>query len=475
MGLANKIRVVETEVLNQVHEATVEILETVGIEFQLDEAVEILKQGGARVEGHRVFIPRKMLDVAIEAAPASFKLWGRDEEKSIIMGEGQTRVHVEPSNGPVFAQDIKGGKRKGTMEDLINFYKLAQTSDVCDVSGAIPVEPSDIDAKGRHLRIFYEMIKHTDKPIRNNVGTYKEVEEMFEMFEIAVGEKGYLKTHPSIYVSINPLSPLAYDSKPLQTIITFAKYGQPVTILSCTLAGISAPVSPLGAAALQNAEMLAGLVLMHQVNPGTPYIYSPSSAMPNMQNAQYITGSPESNLINIINLQLALELYKLPTRTMAGLTDAKTIDAQAGYETMQNLFMCIAGGSHVINECLGVMDSIMTNSFEKFILDEEMISRMIRIMDGVGTSEKDFALDVIKSVGPQGSFLMHPSTMAACRGAWRPEVSTWDSYDKWEKAGTPDVVETANKAYLKRISAAPDTLLSDSAEAKLQAFMAAAV
>lgn len=110
MGLASKIRVVETEVLKQVHEATVEIFETVGIEFQLQDAVDILEQGGARAEGHRVFIPRKMLEAAIKMAPASFKLWGRDDKKSIIMGEGQTRVHVEPSNGPVFAQDIKGGK-----------------------------------------------------------------------------------------------------------------------------------------------------------------------------------------------------------------------------------------------------------------------------------------------------------------------------------------------------------------------------
>ena len=475
MALANGIRVVGKEDLNRIHEATVQVLEEVGVELQLDEAIEIFKKHGATNDGKRVMIPRKMLEAAIESAPASFKLWGRDEAKSLTIGEDQTRTHVEPSNGPVFAQDADGGRRLGTMEDFINFIKLAHVSDVCDINGAIPVEPSDIDKNGRHLRIFYETLRHTDKPLRSNLGPLSEVQEMFDMFEIAKGQKGYLREHPCMYVSINPLSPLAYDGTPLKTMITYAEYGQPVTILTCALAGVSAPVNLMGASVLQNAEILAGLVLIQLVNPGSPFIYAPASAVPNMQTGAYITGSPESNLINITNLQLAREMYKIPTRTMAGLTDAKALDAQAGYETMQNLFQCMVGGADIVNECLGVVDSIMTNSFEKFVLDEEMMNRILRFMDGMKTSEEDLAVDVIKAVGPRGAYLMHPSTMMQCRNAWRPAVSTWDAYDKWESQGSEDVSARAGRKYKELLAEAPETTLDAAVDEELQAYMNARI
>jgi trimethylamine--corrinoid protein Co-methyltransferase len=294
---------------------------------------------------------------------------------------------------------------------------------------------------------------------------------MFEMFEIAKGEKGYLKDHPSIYASINPLSPLAYDTIPTETIMTYARHGQPVTVLCCALAGISAPMSLMGTAVMQNAEILSGLVLTQLVNPGVPFIYAPASSVPNMQTGQYVTGSPESNVINMANIQLARQMYHLPTRTMAGLTDAKTIDAQAGFETMQNLFQCMMGGTSIINECLGVMDSIMTNSYEKFILDEEMIARILRFMEGMTGPNQDTSVDVIKEVGPRGSFLSHMSTMKICRNAWRPTVSSWDNFDRWQGNGSEDVTMAAAEKYKKILASAPQSTLDAQAEKELAAFV----
>ena len=205
------------------------------------------------------------------------------------------------------------GRREGSMEDLVNFYKLAQSSDICDIAGAIPVEPSDVSTEDRWDAIYEAMIRHTDKPMRFVVGERDQVIRSFEMLEAVVGEPGWMKNHTAVMVSINPLSPLAYDRVPLETMITYAEYGQAVTVLCCALAGISAPISLAGAAAMINAEMLAGLTLLQLVNPGTPYIHAPASAMPNLQTGQYITGSPQSNLINTAVLQIAIERYKLPT------------------------------------------------------------------------------------------------------------------------------------------------------------------
>ncbi len=464
------IRMQDRQELEEIHEATVQVLETIGVELQSNAALELFKSKGADFDGNRVTIPRRMLETAIDSAPASFVLHGRDDAKSITIGKGQERCHVEPSNGCIHAQSLEKGRWIARLEDLVNFYKMAQASEVCDINGGIPVEPSDIDAEGAFLRIFYETLKHTDKPIRSNIGTKDEIQQMFRMFEIAKGEKDYLKDHAAVYVSINPLSPLAYDGVPLDAIMTYAAHGQPVAVLSCSLAGISSPMSLRGVSVMQNAEILAGLVLTQLVRPGAPFIYAPAAAVPNMQTGQYVTGSPESNLINVTNIQLARELYDLPTRTMAGLTDAKVVDAQSGMETMQNLFQCMMGGASIVNECLGVLDSIMTNSYEKFILDEEIISRILKFMNGFDGANLDLGTEVIREIGPRGTFLYHPTTFQNCRDSWRPSVSNWDNYDKWEEQGSRDVVQAASEKYKEILAQAPETTLDAAVEEELIAY-----
>ncbi|MCG8563966.1 MAG: trimethylamine methyltransferase family protein, partial [Desulfobacterales bacterium] len=220
MAQLSRLTLLSDSELDRLHETTVELLETVGVELEADEAVAVFADKGAKVDGNRVFIPRKMLEEAIESAPSSFTLHGRDEGKSILVGEGQPRPWVEPSNGPVFAHDMERGRRTGSRQDLIDFYKLAQASDVCDIAGAVPVEPSELDPARRQDHIYYEMIRHSDKPLRFITGTREEILRSFNMLETAMGKPGYLKDHTSVIVSINPLSPLAYDRTPLETMMT---------------------------------------------------------------------------------------------------------------------------------------------------------------------------------------------------------------------------------------------------------------
>ncbi len=457
--------------LEEIHDATVKVLETVGVQLQSETAVNIFREAGASVDGNRVKINRNLIETSIESAPSSFILRGRNDELSITIGEGQVRTHVEPSNGCLYAQSLDRGRRLGNIDDHINFIKLAQASDVCSINGGIPVVPSELDAETAYLRILFETLKHTDKPLRSNPGTRKQVETMFRMVEIAKGQPGYLEDHAAVYVSVNPLSPLGFEGVQLETIMTYAEHRQPVAILSCAMPGISAPISMRGASVLQNAEILVGLILAQLVSPGTPCIYAPASAVPSMLTGQYVTGSPESNLINIANIQLARELYRLPTRTMAGLTDAKVVDVQAGLETMQNLFLCMMGGASIINECLGVLDSIMTNSYEKFVLDQEMISRILTIMQGVGKAKGDLAVEAIEEIGPRGNFLYHPDTLSYCQDNWQPLVSNWDNYEKWQENGRMDTAANASSIYKTMLSEAPATMLDPAVEEELAAFV----
>ena len=462
MSIAAYFRLVNQDKLDRIHQTTLDILSGTGVVFQSDECLEIFRQHGARVDGSIVYIPEEMVNSALASAPSEFRWEARQSDRSITLGAHQAGIHVSHNNGPIYIQDMDKGRRLGVKEDLVNLYKLAQQSDTCNVVGQIPVEPADITHRLRHLDIFHQLLRHSDKPLFGYVGNTKELGQMFDMVRISLGadsdDDSVFDQH-RMAVSLNPLSPLQFDEIPCQTLLAYAKLRQPVMILTCAMAGVTSPVDPMGTAVLQNAEILAGLTLAQLINPGTPVVYSPASAVPDMRTAAYITGSPISNFINMVGIQLAREKYHIPSRCMAGLTDAKTPDCQAGYETMQTYLMLAMAGVNMVNECYGILDAIMTVSYEKFIIDDEIMSRVACIMKGVETGEPDYSREIIKEIGHGGSYLMHPSTMKHCRGFWTPEISTMDSYDNWEKKGRMDVTRAANIKFKEILARCPDQII----------------
>ncbi|MCG8615196.1 MAG: trimethylamine methyltransferase family protein [Desulfobacterales bacterium] len=474
MSIANHFRLVDTDTLSEIHEATLDILSETGIIFQSEECLEIFKHHGARVEGQTVFMPKEMVNAAIESAPAEFKWEARNPDRSVTLGARQEGIHVSHNNGPIYIQDIEKGRRLGTMADLVNLYKLAQHSDTCTIVGQIPVEPADITHPLRYLDIFHRLLRHSDKPLFGYVGNREELGHMFDMIRLSVGaepgDDSVFDKH-RIAVSLNPLSPLQFDEIPCETLLAFARLRQPVMVLTCAMAGVTSPVDPMGTVVLQNAEILAGLTLAQLVNPGTPVVYSPASAIPNMRTASYITGSPISNLINMVGIQLARELYNIPSRCMAGLTDAKTPDCQAGYETMQTYLMLAMAGVNMVNECYGILDAIMTVSYEKFIIDDEIMSRAACAVKGISGLEADYSKTIINDIGHGGSYLMHPSTMTHCRSFWTPGISTTDSYEAWEKKGSMDVVTAANARYKEILAACPDRVIDPGLDDRLAGYI----
>ena len=471
MTIASDFKLLDKASLNRIHEATMDVLANTGIVFRGAEALEYFRHHNVRVDGQTVFINQEILDRALASVPDAFHWTARNPERSILVGQGQEGVHISMNNGPIHVQDLEGGRRAGTLEDLVNFYKLGQQLRTCGIVGQIPVDPSDLKGKQRHLEIFYHLLRHTDKPLYGYVGTQAEIGQMFDMLAIAYGGEDPFKERHLIAVSLNPLSPLKYDEIPCETLLAYAKRRQPVMVLTCAMSGVTAPIQPLGTVVLQNAEILAGLVLSQLVNPGTPFVYSPASAVPNMRTAGYVTGMPVSTMINMAGIQLAKELYHLPTRCMAGLTDSKTVDCQAGYETMQNFLMLAMAGVNMVNECYGLLDAIMTVSYEKFIIDDELLDRVACLLKGFEVSDEALSLDVIKSVAHDGAYLTHLSTMQECRKIWAPTVSDMDTYAAWEKAGCPDIVARAGQQVKTTLAQCPESMLDDDTERALQAYL----
>jgi trimethylamine--corrinoid protein Co-methyltransferase len=462
-----RVKIVGESDLPRIHEASIDLLENTGVIFEHEEALQIFKTHGAKVEGKTVFIPRAMAESAMGMAPTVYRHVARNDQQSVTIGDG---IAPHPNVGCVFCEDMDKGKRRGLLEDFANFQKLSQASEIVKLTGATPVAPDDVEASERALYMIYETIKHTDKPLIGSCTGTKKAEESLRMMEMVFGE-GYLQNNFCIGVSTNPLSPLKYATETLDSILAYAKKRQPVYLLACALSGITSPMSMFGSIVQQNTEVIAGTTLVQLISPGCPTVYCPASTVADMRTAICIYAPPEQFLINSTCLQMAIDFYKVPTRIMAGMTDSKEVDVQAGYETMQNMLMGLMSGGHVVEQVFGVLDAIMTISYEKFIIDEEMMSRVIRICEGVDTSDVEMSLDVMKEVGPGGSYLAHPDTFKRSRNQWLPSVSCWTSYDNWETTGKESVMLKANRKYKEILASRPEMMISKDLDRDLRAFM----
>ncbi len=470
MALKSKIDPLSKDEINTIHDASIELLETCGITFKSEEAVAVFRDRGARVDGQRVYIPQKMAENAMMRCPSKFWFRARNPEYDLRIGQG---FAVQPNTGPTDIQCQDHGRRPAALLDYINLQKMYQASDVANIVGGLPVVPQDIDLQDMHLRLMYETVKNTDKPVISYCGDGQQAEQVLEMVDIAFGRTNILQSSHVVGVSVNPLSPMAYGPEAIETMMTYARHNQPVFILPCILAGISGPVNLVGTVVQQNAEIIAGTTLIQLVNPENPVVYSPSSTVGDLNKGQYITGSPEPFLINSANLQLANDLYKVPTRIMCGMTDSDEIDCQAGYETEQNLMMGMLTGANILSNCLGTLDALMVTSYEKFMIDEELFKRFHRITDGLEVTQEALSLDIIKDVtSGSSSFLTHESTFRYCRNYWRPSVSSRGRHKNVLKGiGSEDLVGIANKKYKQLLQACPESMIDPALDAELQSFM----
>lgn len=469
MAVKTILKLVSQEDLAKIHEASLKILAQTGVVFHHAEALRIFKRHGAMISDKIVRLPRKMVEDALSTCPPTYKLKARNDKNSITVGDGYA---IGPSGGTVFIQDLNGQRRTGTLRDVANFQKLYQSSNVLDIVGTGPIEPGDVHPRDMHLFVTYEILKHTDKPFFCYCNLrYDDAVRVLDLVEIAFGEKELFEKNHVIQYSSCISSPLAYHDDVLSGHIEFAKRNQPISLTCCCLPGATAPIMTLNATVQQNAEILAGLVFTQLINPGNPVMYSPVTPQTDFKSLSANWGSPQAMFNNLANIQMASEYYHLPTRSIAGATNTKIVDAQAGYETMQNLLLSMLAGANIHIGCLGNLDSMMTLSYEKHIIDEELVSRAKTICEGFDNPTGSISSEPTQTTGPNGNYLTHPTTLEHFRDQWQPTISDWETYDEWKNTGCEDIAIRAHKLYKQRINEAPETLLDPEPDKELRAYI----
>lgn len=436
------IDLLDTGDLDAIHDGTMEILSQTGIGFPYNEALEVFRQNGFRVEDEIVFFDEDKLLALIDHAPASFTLRGRDPRKRVVVGDGNPVL--APGYGAPFLADAEEGIRKPTMEDYQDLVRLAHMLPNQDLSGHLLVQPEDISPEIAHLHMLRAHLLLSDKPFVGSTEGEIGARHTLELASIAFEQDAeQLASEPVFIGLINTLSPLRFSEEMLAALMIYAAARQPVIVAAATMAGSTGPVTLPAMLVQQNAEILAGIALTQLVAPGTPAIYGSTSTNMDMRTGAMAIGSPELSLVIGATAQMARH-YRLPCRSGGALSDSHSPDARAGYESSFSLLTAFNSGIDLILHSGGILSSFLVFSREKLVLDDDLCGMARRFSDGLSVNEETLGLASITNVAQAGNYLKDPMTIARCRTEfWKPATYSRDSVQSWLAVGRPDAAEQA--------------------------------
>jgi len=443
MNWFRKPMIFTDEQMQQIHEASLELLKTKGVVFKSEEARQALADKGAKTDGETVFIPESLVSDCLSKVPSEFRVDAVDPANAVQIG-GDLVIH--PAGGEVFIKDADDTRlSSATIKQFSDLQKIYQACPNINMTGYQPLSPDDVPLQTRGLHCLYETMLYTSKPWLAPMDYVSGADKRRElhMYEIVFGEE-YVRNHYLTWSIVTPESPLIFSQFSCESIMEFAMLNQPVALVSAPMSGITGPIHLMGTIVLANTETLAGLCLAQCVNPGVPVLPSASLTYGNMRLATWECASPDSALMLAGAVQMYKDFYHLPARAQTGVTSSKCLDYQAGYETMQSLLLTALMDVDVTSQSAGSLENLMTISFEKTIIDDEVIARVRRIIAGLRIDDETFSMDLIKEVEHGGSFLMHKSTLKNYRkSGWQPSVSDWNSYEVWAKSEEPDIEKRA--------------------------------
>ncbi len=467
------MEILSADQIESIHQASLKILRDIGLRVESKIALQLLTDIRAEVDKdtRQVRFSPDLIEELITGLPTEFTIHARNPSKTVTMG-GNSIVFATVC-GPSFVSDLDRGRRAGTQADMEDFVKLSGFLNVFHHEGGSGLEPLDLPPQSRHLDMMYAQITLTDKGWQPSwLNTGKRARDCIEMAKIALQtDEDGLKKRPAIIGGLNTNSPLLFDEGQADGMREFALAGQPVHITPFTLAGAMAPATVAGAVALQNAEALGCIALTQAAAPGAPTFYGHFTSNVDMRTGSPAFGTPEYAQSVIISGQLARR-YKLPIRS-SSTTASACVDLQAAYESDMSINACIQAHINNVMHAGGWLEGGLTCSFEKLILDAELLQMQSAFLQPVIVDDSTLALDAIEEVGPGGHFFGAAHTLERYRDAfYEPILSDWRNFETWRDDGGQTATQRANRIWKKILREYEKPAIDPAIEEELQAYMA---
>ena len=433
--------------LEKIVDGALSVLETKGMRFLHDESRQLLMAAGGKLDTAQQSIrfDRAMVLEHLSCAPASFALRARNPAHDLVIG-GRNIVFTSVG-GPAFCSDLDEGRRPGTYAELCDYLRLVQSLNIIHQEGGGAFEAMDLPPLSRHLDLYLAQFSLLDKNVQAYALGRDRTVDCIEMTCIALDtDRAELLDKPAILGIINTNSPMQLDVPMSEAIIELARAGQVSCVTPFTLAGSMSPVSLAGTLVQQTAEVLATLTLVQCIRPGAPVIYGSFASNVDMKSGAPAMGTPEYTKLALASSQIARYLG-LPSRS-SNTTSSNCVDAQSAYESEMSLWGSMMGHTNLVNHAAGWLEGGLTASFEKLILDAEMLQMMTQTLEPLAVTEDELALQTIAEVPPGGHHFATEHTLARYENAFYPSMlSTRQNFERWEELGGQDTVTRANQIW----------------------------
>lgn len=448
------------------------LVSEIGVEFMSDRALQLFQDAGQKVDENTVFLDPEFVLEQVAKAPSEFDVQARNPENNIHIGGDAMAFGAV--YGPPFVRE-GDVRRDGSFEDFQAFAKLAQGFGVLDSAGGVITEPNDTPLDSRHLDMTYALQTLTDKVYMGNVVSGTNAADTLAMTSILFGGRELgrevIEATPATISLINCNSPLRWDDRMLESLFEYTSANQPVVLTPFLLMGAMSPVTIPAALVQQIAEALSGIALAQLIRPGAPVIFGSFLSNIDMQSGSPTFGTPESGLGLLCTGQIARH-FGLPFRTGGGLTSSQVPDAQAGYEALMTLLPTFLAGANWVMHSAGWLEGGLVASYEKFIVDIELLQMLQHEFTPLEIDEASLAFDAHQEVGHGGHFLGAAHTMERFRTCfYRPLLSSADNYERWMRGGALDAAQRASEIWRAKLEEYEQPPLDDAVRQELEEYV----
>lgn len=448
MSLTNKkggyLRILSDEEIKRIHYATLDVLENTGVKFSWPEAQHIFIDHGLKVDNKGIVkFPPYIVEDAIRKAPSLFTRYPRHHSYQKIK-MGSDKFYMGPAGSATWVIDLAGKYRRPTLKDVCEFARLGDALDNFAGGNGLVWVP-DYPKSVWHAIYFEAVVKHTGKAAFGGDALNKTMaEDLIRLISIVSGGEDEITVKNTYPITVCPDSPLNWgDALPM--IIEAANVKNPLEIMPMPFAGSSAPVTVSGTIVQGNSEFLSAVVLTQLINPGSPVVCAFWGGTMNMQVGNNLLACPETALMNAAFSQLC-RFYQIPNDAIAGTSDSKAPDAQAGYEKMMVALLPALAGASAATHLGGLIGFASIASFEQLVIDNEIAGNILRILDGVDVTEDKLAVDIIADVGAGGNYLTHKHTLKYLRDElYMPNLADKNVLGTWQAKGAKDIRQRARR------------------------------
>lgn len=459
-------RLLSPSQIQELHRATLEVLETVGVRVDHEQARQMFRKAGSRIkDGDIVQIPNYLVEEAIRSAPSRVTIYDRLGQEAMRL-EGR-RVYYGLGTDLLQTYDLETGQlRESCLEDVAN---AAIVADYCKEIDFIASHgfPHEVHKNMAFVAEFMTQVENSTKPIYFTAAGREDLTVIADMAVAVAGSDTQLRERPFLIHYAEPLSPLVHSAGAVDKLLLCADRGIPLNYAPALLSGGTGPVTLAGAIITANAEALSGLVMQQLRVKGAPMISGFSVTPMDMRTGSTVYGSPDERLTHSAGCDL-YHYYGLPVWGEAGCSDSKAFDQQAAFESAFSILMAALDGCNLVHD-IGYLGQGLIGTPAAIVMCNELISYVRRIIRGFDMGCERLAVDLVRRVGPGGNYLAEDETAAFLREEhWIPEFSNRDNPDNWILKGSPGYKETVTQKAREILETHKPAPLPDSVAADLK-------